>query len=312
MPFSVVSGSINKMVRTKRAIVGIVIGFVAGLYPLLNKAVIGATQAQTKTAASVDFCADQYLLALAPAKRIVGLSPDARSAYSSVRGQATTHKLYNPRTENLLSLKPNIVVRQWGGAPRLAQALTAHGIDVVQLGYVTDFDGIYANIRQVGEAIDAPEKAEALIRTITAVQAKAPDSGVSSGQKPSALYVTPGGVTAGRGTLIDAIFSAAGLTNRAATNGATGWVPLSAEALILDPPDLLVTGFFDGPLNKANAWSPARHPVFEKLFARVPTITLRVDQISCAGPASIEAVNALRRAIAAMRATGRLTKAGQP
>ncbi|MEM1192509.1 MAG: ABC transporter substrate-binding protein [Pseudomonadota bacterium] len=281
-----------------RAIVLALFGVLAGI----NQMPAMASTTPEKTVASVDFCADQYVLALAPPAAILALSPDAKSAYSSARSKAANLPIRNPRAEMVLSLKPDLVVRQWGGDARMGQMLSAHAIEMVQLGYATDFAGIYANIRQVGNALGTDTKAEALIATIKARKAALTEAAMSSVPAPSALYVTPGGVTAGRGTLIDAVLTAAGLTNRAAADGASGWVPLPAEALVLDPPDLIVTGFFDGPLNKANAWSPARHPVFKKLFAQIPTITLPVDQISCASPAAFDAVATIREAVMALPA----------
>ncbi|MGC8001651.1 hypothetical protein, partial [Salmonella enterica] len=57
-----------------------------------------------------------------------------------------------------------------------------------------------------------------------------------------AVYLTPSGVTAGPGTLVDAVLRAAGMTN---AETRPGYHTVSLEQLALDPPRAVVLGFFD-------------------------------------------------------------------
>jgi len=246
---------------------------------------------------SLDFCTDQYVLTIVNAAQIAALSPDARSDYAAYAEQAKPFAQRLPRAEILLSMAPDLVVRQWGGEASTLSILERHTIDVVQLDYVTDFDGIKRTLEKLGTAMNRQERAAQEIARINRVLSDLAAKRQNL-PRPRALYVTPGGVTAGKGTLIDSILTAAGVVNIAGEAGKTGWPALPAEALIMNPPDLIITGFFDDPLARSNSWSPARHPVFQDMFSRIPTLHLPTELISCAGPASVDAAVWLQNVIA--------------
>lgn len=248
---------------------------------------------------STDFCADQYVLEISPPSRILAVSPDAHSDYAFHRALAKDLPSQRPHTEILLSLAPQIVVRQWGGDASTMTALGQHNINTVQLGFVSDFAGINTNLEMLGTALDASDSAR---NAIERLEKSLMVLGEKHAMIPNlrALYVTPGGVTAGKGTMIDAIIKAAGLTNIASETGQSGWPALPAEALVMNPPDLIITGFFNDPLARANSWSPARHPVFQSMFEHIPTIHLPTDMISCAGPSAVQAAQFLQNAVLAL------------
>ena len=75
-----------------------------------------------------------------------------------------------------------------------------------------------------------------------------------------AVYLTPGGFTAGRGTLVGAMMQAAGLANAAP---APGFAPAPLEDLVLHPPDAVVLGFFDRGSVSTQHWSLAGHPALK-------------------------------------------------
>ena len=168
--------------------------------------------------ASTDFCADQYVLEIMPKSAIAALSPDAHSDYAFHRDRAQNLPRRRPRTEILLSLSPATVVRQWGGDASTMTALERHNIKTVQLDFVSDFTGIRNNLAILGVALDAVNSANAAIETLKTSLASVRSK---HDQMPSlrALYVTPGGVTAGKGTLIDAI-----ITAQAARHQQAAWI----------------------------------------------------------------------------------------
>ena len=67
---------------------------------------------------SLDSCADQYVLALAPREAIVGLSHRAVAPDSYLRDQAAGLPLRRATFESLVSARPQVVVRLWGGDAR--------------------------------------------------------------------------------------------------------------------------------------------------------------------------------------------------
>ena len=287
------------MICRKRMIMMLVAVIAASIY---SSAAAGQ-QGDAPRVVSLDFCADQYVMSIFPESAILALSPDAGTVYAAYAEKSSDLRQVRPRAETLLALEPTFVVRQWGGDATTLPLLERHGIGTFQLGYVTDFAGIANNLTNLATATGQTDRARGIIIRIDEASTTL-GRRVAGGPRLRALYVTPGGVTAGQGTLMDAIMAAAGVTNIASEAGLTGWPPLPAEALVMDTPDLIITGYFDDPLARGSNWSMAYHPVFETLFDRVPTIHLPPDLISCAGPASVEAAVYLRDAIDAQSLGG--------
>ncbi len=220
---------------------------------------------------SLDQCADQYVLALQPSAELA-LSPRADDPDAWMRDAAAGHRRIRPTLEAAVAFRPDVVVRYWGGDARLLARLEARGARVAAIEDATDFDGVRANIRSVARALHAPQRGEALIARMNArLREAAPPE--PAAPRPKALYLTSGGFTAGRGTLIDAIFSAAGLGNAAAP----GFAPVSVERIALFPPARFVFGFFD---QARGDWrGPGRHPVVraaarDRGVARLPAASL--------------------------------------
>jgi len=247
--------------------------------------------AASARALSTDFCADQYLLALADPADIAALSPDADKDFSYMRAKAEGVRRSRPGAETALALSPDVVLRFWGGDEARLKAL---GLNVVTLEYASDFDGVKANIAAAAAALGEDARGRDLIK---AIDARLDYLGHRKGPHPAALYVTPGGVTAGKGTMIDAILGAAGVRNIAAENGLAYWGSLPAEAVVADPPALIVTGFFSANSERINHWSAARHPAFRKIFGETPTIHLSTDVLSCPGWFSLDAAETIADAL---------------
>ncbi|MFN3835021.1 MAG: ABC transporter substrate-binding protein [Glycocaulis sp.] len=230
--------------------------------------------AQPQRIVSLDYCADQYVLGLARREQIAALSPLARSDYASLAAEADGLPLIRADLEAVLAARPDLVVRNWGGDGRLMALLERLGIAVHQIGYVTSFDDVRREVRAASEAFAEPETGEAVLArmdaALVAIEAAGP---------LTALYVTPGGVTAGDGTFIDAIIRAAGLDNTARQ---PGWADLPLEAVAAAAPDIIVTGFMNGGTEGVNAWSASRHPVMRRALEQRPAIPLDTGVLSCA------------------------------
>jgi iron complex transport system substrate-binding protein len=165
-----------------------------------------------------------------------------------------------------------VVVRYWGGEPRLLARLEATGVRVVTIEDATDFNGVRADIRAVSQGLGVPDRGEALAARMDAtLRAAAP---APAAHQRSALYLTAGGFTAGKGTLVDAILAAAGFANAAP---GPFFAPVSVERIALYPPARFVLGFFD---QVRGDWRGAgRHPVVQRaakgrVAARLPAAAL--------------------------------------
>lgn len=239
---------------------------------------------------STDYCADQYAIALAVPGDIAALSPESRRDFSYLRKAAASLPQARPTLEAALGRGAEVVLRSWGGD---AAAFERAGLLVVTLPSADDFEGVRRNIRSAAAALHAEERGEALVANMNARLKALPPI---AGDAPSALYVTPGGVTAGRKTFVDAMFSAAGVKNAAGDQDY--WPALPLESLVRRPPSFVVAGFFRTDEVGADNWSAARHPAFKAAFDGARLVHLPADVLACPAWFAADGVEAIRRAAA--------------
>jgi iron complex transport system substrate-binding protein len=239
---------------------------------------------------SLDYCADQYVLRFARREDILALSPEATRRYSYLRSEAAGLAQVRPRTDAVLALQPTLVVRSYGGGPGIAGLLERTGARVVQLGYPETLADVRAEVLRVGGELGNPAEAEKVAADMDRrLAAIARQTGAAPPAAPrKALYITPAGVTAGAGTMIDEVFKAAGLAN---FQDRGGWNALPLERLASARPDLVAAGFFES--KPVDPWSAARHPVARTQLADLPVVPIEGAWVSCGGWFIIDAVEAL-------------------
>jgi len=239
---------------------------------------------------SADYCADQYVLALAPRAEIAALSPDARKDFSFLRARAVGIRQARPDAEAALASGADLVLRFWGGD---ARAFERAGLAVVTLPYADDFGGVAETIAAAASALGREREGAALAgemrAKLGALSARGP-----SGQ--TGVYLTPGGVTAGKGTLVDAMFRAAGVRNRAADEGLSYWPALPAELIVQRPPTFYVGGFFNADSETRDNWSAARHPAIMRALSSAHGVMLTPDLLSCPAWFAADAAQRIRDA----------------
>lgn len=262
------------------------------LAPVLAALTVLAVPAQAapKRALSLDQCADQFVMALSPREAIVGVSHRADDPDSHLRRQARGLPKRRASFEAVWTARPEVVVRYWGGEPRLVAALERRGVTVVALEDATDFAGVRRNVQAVAAALDRPEQGRALLERMDA------DLRASAGawRGADALYVTPGAYTTGPGTLVDAMLRAAGIRNAAR---ALGFHPAPLEQLVLHPPAAMVRGFFD--IARFSRWQLGRHAALRRLARGRASVSLPGAVLGC--PAWFAAAGARTLAEAAPR-----------
>lgn len=240
---------------------------------------------------SLDYCADQFVLALLPRARILAVSVDATEHFSYMREAARGVRKVRSVAEDVLILAPDLVVRAYGGGANAPHFFRRAGIAVFQLGFVQSIDDVRENTRRVATALGEAARGEALIadmdRRLAAVRRHAPGT--------RALYITPGGFTAGPDTLVHEMLAAAGLAN---FQQQSGFRELPLERLAYERPDLIVTAFFGTRASSADAWSAAHHPIVRRQMAAAPLLHLDGAWTSCGGWFLVEAVEALAAPVA--------------
>jgi len=258
-----------------------------GLFAFVMIGLAGFAQADpaAPTLVSLDYCADQFVLALADREQILAVSKDSERRFSHLRTKAAGIPKVRAAAEDVIALQPDVVVRSFGGDARALQFYERFGIRTVQLGYAEDVQGTADVLRAVAAEIGQGARAEALI---AAMPGAAPETG------RAALYVTPGGVSAGRGTMIGSIMARAGLTN---ANTGEGWTELPLERLVQAPPSLMLTAFFGFDDDATDRWSVSRHPVMQRLMAGAQVIAMDESRVSCPAWLVADAAQAIARAL---------------
>lgn len=240
---------------------------------------------------SLDYCADQYVLKLADRDQILALSPEAARDYSYMHDAAAGLPTIRPVTEDVLLLKPDLVVRAYGGGPDAEVFFKRAGIPVLTVGWTTSIDGddagsIPSIIRQMADGLGQSERGSELVsefhNRLNAISKR-------TGGK-TALYMTPAGVTSGPGSMIHEMLVSAGFEN---FEQEPGWRSLPLERLAYGQPDVIAAAFFDQSGPAPDSWSPMKHPVAERQMQDQPVIQLQGAWTSCSAWFMIDAIEAL-------------------
>lgn len=243
---------------------------------------------------SLDYCADQYVLKLVGRDRILALSPDATRDFSYMRPAAKGMPKVAPRAEDVLVLKPDLVVRSYGGGADAGAFFARAGVPVLQLGYAEDLAGVRRVLLETAEKLGERANGERIARDMDrriAMLARARIARAAPAT-PTLLYATPGGVTSGPGSLIHELIELAGYRN---FQQQPGWQPLPLERLAYEKPDRVAMAWFGRRDYNPDQWSAARHPLMRTASAH-PAIGLEGAWTACGGWFVLDAAEAMARA----------------
>ena len=237
---------------------------------------------------SLDFCADQYVLKFVERDRILALSPDAGREFSYMRDHAAGLPIVRPVVEDVIVLQPDLVVRSYGGGPQAPVMFERAGVPVLNVGWADDIESVLRATPETARALGSAEAGLAVAAEmksrLVALRPRAPGA--------DALYMTPGGVTSGPGSLIHEMLMAAELDN---FQTRPGWWPIPLERLAYEQPDLVVSAFFENRTNHLHAWSPMRHPVARAQLDRGAVVPIAGAWTACGAWFLMDAVEALAR-----------------
>ena len=268
--------------RAAALVAGVVAGLAAACGP---PGPPDAPDGMARRIVSLDYCADQYVLGLAERSRILALSPDAGEAFSYLRAEAAGVPVVRPRAEDVLVLRPDLVVRSYGGGPRAPAFFERSGVPVLQIDYAADVAAVRAGIRDAAAGLGVPARGEALIADMDARIERAR----ARGSRTRALYLTPAGVSAGTGTFVHHLIEVAGLGN---FDDRSGWRSIPLERLAYEEPDVYAVPSF-GATNHETAWTPFRHPVATRRVAGGASLGIDGATTACGGWFLADAVEAL-------------------
>jgi iron complex transport system substrate-binding protein len=252
----------------------------------------GTAHAAPRRVVSLDYCADQFVLALADRAQIAAVSRGALRDDSYFRERARGLRQTRGTLEEALALQPDLIVRNWGGPWDAEAAFQRFGIPVLQVGDASSFDVARADLLDAARALGQIERGAVLVVDFDERRARL-RSNVSALAMP-VMYLSAGGAVAGRGVLLDDVIRTAGGRN---VRSAESWAVLPLERMIEAPPALLALGFFDHGRTRMNAWSPARHPVLQRTLANARTVNLPTASIACEAWFALDAAEAIQAAL---------------
>jgi iron complex transport system substrate-binding protein len=254
----------------------------------------GPAYAEPRRIVSLDYCADQFVLALADPDQIVALSRGSRRDDSYFRDRALGVRQTRGTLEEVLALRPDLIVRDWGG-PWDAEAVYGRfGVPVLHVGGTPSFAAARDDVRNAARVLGHTERGDAIARDLDArlvrLAAQAPRS------RGDVMYLSAGGAVAGAGTMMDAVISAAGGRN---VRTEASWTVMPLERLVETPPALLALGFFDSGREQVNAWSPSHHPALRRVLRDARSVRLPTAAIACEAWYAIDAAETIAAALRA-------------
>ncbi|HEB52375.1 MAG TPA: hypothetical protein ENI87_03865 [bacterium] len=206
--------------------------------------------------------AAESLLELLPRERIAGVHTFAADPdFSLVADAARGLPLLGASPEQLLSVRPDlVVVDAYTRAETLALLATA-GVPVVRTRDPKGFDDIAANLRRLGRVVHLMPASDRLVTRMRERLEEVRAAGEACA--PWRLMSLDGALhTHGEGSLFDAVVRAAGARNIAAEHGVGAFRKLDVEEVLAWRPDALVLA--GQPGQHLPGWL-AQYPGFELL-----------------------------------------------
>jgi len=245
---------------------------------------------------SVDYCADQYVMALAEQKDVLALSLEADSEYSYQAVRAKNYKRVRPTIEEILMEDPALIVRQWGGGYGSRRFIEQMNIQVAQVSFDERLVAARDNLEQIGSALGREEQAAQLVTEMNMRLERLKASTASLKERKKVIYITPGGATSGSGTFTNALLEAAGVENVMANLGHEGWLEIDLETLVEHQPDMFVGAFFDLTSNQLSGWSIARHHLLRNMIEETPSVMVPGKTIACSAWFALDAIEMINHA----------------
>jgi iron complex transport system substrate-binding protein len=247
--------------------------------------------AEPRRIVSLDYCADQFVLALADHDQIAALSRGSQRDDSYFRARARGIRQTRGTLEEVLALRPDLIVRNWGGPWDVEQVYARFRVPVLQVGDTPNFTTARADLLDAAQTIGHSERGEVIARDLDARLSRL---STANTERSPVIYLSAAGAVAGSGTMMDAIITAAGGRN---IRTEASWTVLPLERLVETPPALVALGFFGTGREQVNAWSPSHHPALRRALDRARTVRLAPATISCEAWYAVEAAEQIAAAL---------------
>jgi iron complex transport system substrate-binding protein len=213
---------------------------------------------------SLSMCTDALLLELLPLNRIASVTYYSREPSNSfLWPQAAKVPINYGNAEEVFAQKPDLVLAGTYTTPAARMVLKKVGIPLLEVPPANNFEEIRVTTRDVAHALGQDEVGEQLIAKMDATLRE-----LDATKPRRSIRVAGwngGGAVPGRGTLFDAILTAAGGVNIAASEGENDG-SFDLEQLLQARPDVLAFGS-DTSSTPSLHTDQALHPLILKLYA---------------------------------------------
>ena len=243
---------------------------------------------------SLSMCTDDLLLELRPPERVASVTYYSRDPSNSyLWPQAAKVRINAGTIEEVLAEKPDLVLAGTYTTPTSRALLKKLHLPLLEVAPAANFDDVRVVTRRVAHALDVDAKGEALSAQMDATLKE-----LAASRPAQVIRVAAwgeGGSIPGKGTMFDAILTAAGGTNIAAANDNLAYTSFDLEQLVMAHPDVLAyaSNITDTPGLNTDL---AQHPLILKLYAG-RRVTYPSALYSCGIVESADAAVALRASL---------------
>lgn len=243
----------------------------------------------------MNVCTDQLAMLIAADGQLLSVSYLANDPGSSVlAAEAGRHAVNHGLAEEVFLMKPDLVLAGTFSTRATVTLLRRLGVAVEEFAPEASFDDVRANIRRIGVLLGREARAAELVADLDRRLASVAQAGRREDVRVASWFANS--YTAGAGTLVDAVITAAGFTNMASRFGYEGTARLPLELLILVRPEMLLDGG-SNPDMRALAHANFGHPAYRELAEVTPAVTVPSAYTICGAPFTAEAVRLLRDAV---------------
>jgi iron complex transport system substrate-binding protein len=241
--------------------------------------------------ASMNVCTDQLLISLADPEQIVGLSRYSRDRFESwAADDAHRYRILSGGAEDILVLRPNVVVASLFDKRSTRELLKQKGLRLAEFAVPRNLEEVKAQIREMGEIVQHPDRATAEIARLDAAMARARHAVVE--KHYSVLPLSRRGWVAGSDSLVSSLLTETGLNNAAGNLGVGTGGFASLEAVVNAKPDLLlVSDAGDRAQDDGHAF--LLHPALERFYPPQKRIVIPDRLTVCSGVMLAEALDLL-------------------
>ena len=223
------------------------------------------------TIVSLNPCTDAILAEVTAPGQLLAISHYSHDprASSMPLAEARHYRATGGTVEEVLALRPDVVVTGEFLDPATAQAFVRLGVQVETVGIATTVPESEAQVRHLAALAGEPTRGEALVGRIDRAVAAAH----RTGPKVTALVWQEGGLVPGPDTLVAGLLGNSGFASQSAARGLGQGAYLPLEQVLADPPKLVIA---------AGDERMQRHPALRRLRG-VGYASLEPNLLYCGG-----------------------------